>query len=103
MIPTEQFLDALSAAVVSALADLKPLVRQVVREELETAFRELARRLDGRDAEKQNGTVVVTRPCPECGGLIGKPPSRSDRQTCSDACRSKAYRRRRDAKAGTGV
>lgn len=103
MVPTQQFLDALSAAVVTALGDLKPLIRQVVREELETAFRELGKRLAELAAEKRNGTPVVTRPCPECGALIGKPPSRSDRQTCSDACRSKAYRRRRDAKVATGV
>jgi hypothetical protein len=50
MVPTRQFLDALRAAVRDELAALKGVVRQVVREELETAFHELGKRHAERDA-----------------------------------------------------
>jgi hypothetical protein len=50
MVPTEQFLTALRAAVRDELAALKGVFRAIVREEVETAFRELGKRLAERDA-----------------------------------------------------
>jgi endogenous inhibitor of DNA gyrase (YacG/DUF329 family) len=42
---------------------------------------------------KRNGNKGVDRPCPECGDPIDT--GRADSRYCSNACRQRAYRKRR--------